>query len=157
MKLEVGGDTNASLLKRLSKNDVKMNLFAQQLLEDGAVHVSRQAEFITVSIKTPFEFGLYFGATLGELIQKAQQCGLSVSPLEVALYLRLQDLDLCLGEYLTIASSPISEDENYPRGFYIRNLEDGLWLRGFRSSVDFAFPPSTKFVFVNRALLEVEL
>ncbi|PHJ43248.1 hypothetical protein [Vibrio sp. PID17_43] len=149
MRLEVGGDTTASSLKRLSKNDVKMNLFAQQLLEDGAVHVSRQAEIIKVTIKTPFEFGLYFGAILDELIQKMKQCGLSVCPIEFTLYLRLQDLALCLGEYLAVDSSPISEDESYPRGIYIRNLEDGLWLRGFRSSVDFTFPPSMNFVFIN--------
>lgn len=79
---------------------------------------------------------------------------LSPCPLVVAPYLRLQEIDLAKGEYLTVVSSPLSNDKAYPRGLYLRDLDDGFWLRGFRCSEDCIFPPSKKFVFVSEIAKE---
>ncbi len=83
------------------------------------------------------------------MIEAASTQNLSPCPLVVAPYLRLQEIDLAKGEYLTVVSAPLSNDKAYPRGLYLRDLDDGFWLRGFRGSDDCIFPPSKKFVFVS--------
>ncbi|MFW1470153.1 hypothetical protein ACEWA2_18115 [Vibrio parahaemolyticus] len=118
------------MLKHLSKKGVQLNAFAQQLFDDDKVECADEIQSFFLTIKTPFDFGLYFGATLGEMI------------------------DLAKGEYLTVVSSPLSNDKAYPRGLYLRDLDDGFWLRGFRCSDDCIFPPSKKFVFVSEIAKE---
>lgn len=156
MRLQVGGLTKKHLLKHLSKKGVQLNAFAQQLFDDDKVECSDDIQSLFLTIKTPFDFGLYFGATLGEMIEAASTQNLSPCPLVVAPYLRLQEIDLAKGEYLTVVSSPLSNDKAYPRGLYLRDLDDGFWLRGFRCSDDCIFPPSKKFVFVLRSRRSVE-
>ncbi|HHF2917052.1 TPA: hypothetical protein ACVO16_004788 [Vibrio diabolicus] len=154
MKLRVGGLTKTNLLKRLSQKGVKLNPFAQQLFDDDKVECSDEVQSFCLTIKTPSDFGLYFGATLGEMIEAASTQNLSPCPLAVAPYLRLQEIDLEKEEYLTVVSCLLSNDKSYPRGLYLRELDDGFWLRGFRCSEDCIFPPSKKFVFVSEIVKE---
>ncbi|EIK0846854.1 hypothetical protein WD347_003132 [Vibrio parahaemolyticus] len=154
MRLQVGGLTKKNLLKHLSKKGVQLNAFAQQLFDDDKVECADEIQSFFLTIKTPFDFGLYFGANLGEMIEAASTQNLSPCPLVVAPYLRLQEIDLVKGEYLTVVSSPLSNDKAYPRGLYLRDLDDGFWLRGFRCSDDCIFPPSKKFVFVSEIAKE---
>ena len=38
-------------------------------------------------------------------------------------------------------------DDSYPNGFYLRHLNDGLWLRGYRATPDHLWPCDAAFVF----------
>ncbi|WP_257881723.1 hypothetical protein [Vibrio parahaemolyticus] len=86
------------MLKHLSKKGVQLNAFAQQLFDDDKVECADEIQSFFLTIKTPFDFGLYFGATLGEMIEATSTQNLSPCPLVVAPYLRLQEIDLAKGE-----------------------------------------------------------
>ena len=54
-------------------------------------------------------------------------------PLYLAAFLRLEYLDQASGPYLIIASVKPEINDNFSNGFYLRNFENILWLRGYRS------------------------
>jgi len=34
---------------------------------------------------------------------------------------------------ITIASEPLTQDDDFPKGFYVRRIKGALWLRGYRA------------------------
>jgi hypothetical protein len=74
---------------------------------------------------------------------------LKLCPLSLGAFLRLEFLDQEEGPYLTIASEKLVNDENYPNGFYLRNTENSLWLRGYRASEDYKWSLDNEFVFIK--------
>ena len=149
MKVEIGIHTSAELLQELKEQRIQLNPFALQLFEDQMIQTKQHAQTLSLSIVTPSDLGAPFGATLSELLEHAAQRDLEPCPLAVAPYLLLQGILLTKGEYVTLASLPIAKEETYPRGLYLRERDDGLWLRGYRCDDDFIFPPSMKFVFID--------
>lgn len=69
----------------------------------------------------------------------------------------MQYLDQLEGKYspknqapagsLTIASKPINEDDDFPKGFYLRNIQGELWLRGYIADDLHVWNPDDFFVF----------
>jgi hypothetical protein len=149
VKVEIGNHTNAELLQELKEQRIQFNPFALQLFEDQLIQTKQRVQTLTLSITTPSELGAPFGATLAELLAHAALKGLEPCPLAVAPYLLLQGISLTKDEYITLASLPLVQEETYPRGLYLRKLDDGAWLRGYRCDDAFIFPPSMKFVFIN--------
>ena len=149
MKVEIGNHTNAELLQELKEHRVQFNPFALKLFEDQMIQTKQRGQALSVLVTTPSDLGAPFGATLSELLEHAAQRDLEPCPLAVAPYLLLQGISLTKDEYVTLASLPLSKEETYPRGLYLRERDDGLWLRGYRCDDDFIFPPSMKFVFID--------
>ena len=48
---------------------------------------------------------------------------------------------------LKVASAPLSEDANFPKGFYLRVVDGQRWLRGFRCDDEYLFSPVDRFIF----------
>jgi hypothetical protein len=148
-ELTIGGVEKEELRRRLASASVSLNAYAEQLFEAPEFTVSaypRQIALITVSLS---DLGLHSGGTLPDIFERASTHGYDLCPLEVAPHLRLEFLDQSPGPYLTIASPrPRPHDMDFPAGFYVRRLDDGLWLRGYRTDDDWVFPPDfTRFVF----------
>ena len=104
---------------------------------------SQVIEIATVSVA---ELGFGEGATYGQLIARALESGLAECPLELGPHLRLQFLDQPEGAAglpathgrappgaITVASSPLDERDETPKGFYLRRIDGVLWLRGYWS------------------------
>ena len=53
------------------------------------------------------------------------------------------------GSYLTIASIKPESDENYSNGFYLRKIDNTLWLRGYRADSFEGWPESNEFIFIK--------
>lgn len=79
----------------------------------------------------PSDLGIQNPYSLENAIDAASCMGLSPCPLYVAAFLRLEFLEQAAGPYLTVASSRVEIDKDYPTGFYLRNFESLLWLRGY--------------------------
>ncbi|MHA7281768.1 hypothetical protein [Arthrobacter sp. TMS2-4] len=47
-----------------------------------------------------------------------------------------------------IASEPVSEDVEYPKGFYLRIVDGQSWLRGYRCDATYVWSPEQRVAFV---------
>lgn len=142
--VEVGGLTKSQLLQKLQHNSIMLNKFGEQLFSDDKFHISDKVySVVTVELKVR-NLGFQEGATIPELYKKASQLGLKLCPLELGPYLRLKYLDQPEGYLgkpvwrnrspygaIKIASEILSEDVDFPKGFYLRRIEGVLWLRGY--------------------------
>jgi len=106
------------------------------------------------------ELGFPDGATFAKIVERATRNGLLLCPLELGPHLRLQFTDQPEGSLgqpvsqncappgsLTVASAPLAQDDETPKGFYLRRIEGVLWLRGYRSWPGHIWSPQDMFVF----------
>jgi hypothetical protein len=49
---------------------------------------------------------------------------------------------------LHVASEPVSEDVEYPKGFYLRVVDGQAWLRGYRCDNTYVWAPDQWLAFV---------
>ncbi|NOX31031.1 MAG: hypothetical protein GXP35_13440 [Actinobacteria bacterium] len=126
-----------------------MNDYARDLFADATFTISSEVRQVQVVLVSLPEIGLPAGGLFDEILSQAATLGLEPCPLEVAPHLRLSYLDQPRGPYLTVASLELRPGPETPNGFYLRHLDDGLWLRGYESGPENLYPPDfTDFVFV---------
>ena len=95
------------------------------------------------------DLGMDNPCSFQEVVNQASTLGLRICTLCCAAFLRLQYLDQPEGPYLTVASAKPEGDENYPNGFYIRNFNKILWLRGYRATDFCEWPMDNEFLFLK--------
>jgi hypothetical protein len=139
----VGGRERAALQQELDAHGVGLNDSARALLADP-VFGARPAEEITVARRTVGALGLEAGGSLSAVLAAVEDAGYLLCPPDTGPYLRLalgeqagsQDPTLRVGRApegsLTISSAPLSSDDEFPKGFYLRVVEGVRWLRGYR-------------------------
>ena len=145
--LVIGGITKDEWRTKLAGHSVRMNDYAEVLFQDEAFTTSDRQYGIRVGVTRPEQLGLPQGGTSQQIFACAQRRGLHLCPLELAPALRLIALNQPKGPMLTIASKKTRDDDSYPNGFYLRHLNDGLWLRGYRATPDHLWPCDAAFVF----------
>jgi hypothetical protein len=160
--VQIGGETKAELLGRLARNGVQLNEAAKVLFASDKFTTSPvRSRLGTVELAVR-DLGFPQGATMSDLYASATRRGLLLCPLELAPHLRLQFLDQAegfLGQPLTqhrappssiiIASQILSDDDEFPKGFYLRRINGTLWLRGYWSGLDHICEPDEHYVFVQ--------
>ena len=142
---------------------MRLNQFATTLLDDPAFdHVV--AETINIVERTPADLGLPDGAVLSQLFAVAQDHGLLLCPAATGPYLRLllkdqesaPDSVMSNGRApsssITVASAPLRDDDDYPKGFYLRGVEGFRWLRGYLCDDTHVWSPNDRFAFRLRDL-----
>lgn len=150
----IGGSSRYELLQKLHESKVHLNEYAHTLINHRAFEPLPAREKIKTVEISVCELGLPDGAITEEIYQKAQVLGFKLCPAELAIYLRLQTLDPAQpidpakGNWRTVAMQTLSDDPDFPRGFYLRHREDGFWLRGYRASSDHKWDPADRFIFV---------
>lgn len=156
----VGGISKRELLERLRACSIATNEYARIILaSDSFMTANTNACIPTVECAVQ-DLGFAQGATLAEILAKAAQFGLGNCPLELGPHLRLQTLDQAeglIGEAaqphrappgsITIVSQPLSQEDDFPKGFYLRRMNGTLWLRGYCSSADHRWSPDDHLVF----------
>ncbi|MCM3359864.1 helicase [Psychrobacillus sp. MER TA 171] len=141
--LEIGGLTKFQLIQKLENHSIRLNEYAEKLLSADKFSPSKNKYSVTTVTLTVRELGFREGATMSQIFKRASEVGLNLCPLEVGPYLRLELLDQPEGNTkiqvpqqapsgsITVASEIVSEDDNFPKGFYLRNIDGVLWLRGY--------------------------
>jgi hypothetical protein len=160
--VRAGGATKAELLSRLAEARVRLNQAAHDLFADVRFETSATPYVLETIECSVADLGLPRGGTIAHIFEQAGAMGLSVCPLEVGPHLRLQ-LTLQAEGFLghpasrhrappgsvTVASAALSDDEETPRGFYLRRIEGTLWLRGYRCDAEHGWRPEDVFVFAR--------
>jgi hypothetical protein len=157
----IGGVPKVELLSRLQGAGVLLNDAAQALFADARFTTSSVSSLVE-TIQVSAALGFPDGATFAMVVKRAATNGLLLCPLELGPHLRLQFTDQpegSLGQLaskhcappgsLTLASAAVSEDDETPKGFYLRRIEGDLWLRGYQSWPGHNWSPQDVFVFVR--------
>ncbi|MBO1741067.1 hypothetical protein [Leifsonia sp. TF02-11] len=156
--VRVGGLTRAELRTALNAGGVLLNAHAETLLEH-AVFDTREPETIRIVVRDVGDLGFAEGATLPDVYAAAQSHGLALCPPDTGPYLRLAwtsqpnapDTVLSAGRSpagsLKVASAPLSDDVEYPKGFYLRVVDHQQWLRGYRCDDEYVYEPGDRFAF----------
>lgn len=160
----VGGMDRSELRKALRLRHVQLNRAAEALLEDRRFTPLGQSQVIEIAHLSVSELGFTKGATYAELTARALESGFAECPLEVGPHLRLQFLDQPEGAAgtqtthgrappgsITIASNPLDDRDETPKGFYLRRIDGELWLRGYWSWPGHVWSPHDVLVFSRAA------
>lgn len=157
--VSVGGLPRAELLAMLSDTGVRLNAHAETLLAHPAFDdpVARDLRFVKRTVE---QLGLPDGDVQTEVFAAAGRQGLALAPLVAGPYLRLAlrdqgdapDSVLSAGRAPTgaihVASEPVSEDVDHPKGFYLRVVDGQTWLRGYRCDDTYLWGPEQRLAFV---------
>lgn len=163
-EVTIGGLRKPQLLAALRERDVQLNAAAERLFEDArftTLEQERRVEIVALSVA---ELGFSEGATQAALVARAGESGLGECPLELGPHLRLQLQDQPEGaerapatkgrapfRSITIASPPLDETDETPKGFYLRRMNGVSWLRGYWSWPGHVWSPEDVLVFCKHA------
>jgi len=158
--IRIGGASKPELLSQLEQAGVRLNEAAQELFADDRFTTSAVASLIEIAELSVAGLGFSSGASSAQIVERAGAMGLSLCPLELGPHFRLQYTDQPEGflgkppsEHrappgsVTVATAPLGEDDDTPKGFYLRRIEGALWLRGYRSWAGHVWSPEDVFAF----------
>lgn len=148
-EISIGGITKKQLLQKLIEGGIQFNKYAEMLFDHPDFSPSEKAEKVTLIKLKLSDLGLSNPCSFREMKDRASALGLSLCPLYLGAFLRLEYLDQPEGPYLTIASAKPESNENYPNGFYLRNFENNFWLRGYRADDYCEWPAENEFIFLK--------
>lgn len=159
--IEIGGYTKSQLIQKLQQHSILMNEYAKRLFADDKFTTSDLAYRLKTIELTVHDLGFPEGATIAQIFKRANEVGLGLCPLELGPHLRLQYLDQPEGYLekpafqhqapygsITIASEILSEDEDFPKGLYLRRIDGVLWLRGYVSGYEHVWKSDDHFIFL---------
>ena len=159
--VRLGGLSKGELLARLDAADGRLNEAAHALFADARFVTSGVSSAVAAIQVSVGALGFPVGATFSDLVGRARSQGLRLCPLELGPHLRLQFTDQAEGAAgndvtrgcappgsLTVASEPVSNDDETPKGFYLRRIESKLWLRGYRSWPGHKWGPQDVIMFL---------
>jgi len=164
--LEVGGLTKWELIEKLQKTSILINEFGERLLADDKFTTSETKYSLQIVELTVGNLGFPDGATTDQIFKRANELGLKLCPIELGPYLRLQYLDQPEGfsgklpkhqapsGSVTIASEILTEDDDFPKGFYLRRINGVLWLRGYLADHLHVWNPEDHFIFCQNGRSE---
>ncbi|MFC7455643.1 hypothetical protein ACFQS2_00420 [Brachybacterium sp. GCM10030267] len=156
LTLDVGTLSRTDLKEALAHRNVGLNEHAQTLLAHG-VFREPVAQSVHVTSVAVSDLGFRGGARLDQIHAAAQERGLALCPPDTGPYLRLvlteqesaPDTVMLAGRAptgaITVASWPLHEDDDYPKGFYLRVVDGRPWLRGYRCDSEYLWSAEDVF------------
>ncbi len=160
--VRVGSSSKLELLEALREHGVQLNQAAEALFADHRFACGGRRQVIEVTTRSVADLGFDAGATYAQVTARALELELAECPLELGPHLRLQFLDQPEGSAgasttkgrappgaLTVASFPLDDTDETPKGFYLRRIDGVLWLRGYWSWPGHIWSPDDVLVFAR--------
>lgn len=157
--LRINTLTLPQLQAELATHNVGLNAHAQQLLTRTVLHAADARPLtLHLQVRTVADLRLTQAATLPTIFAAATAQELALCPQVTVAYLRLaylqqpaSDAPVHAGRAplgaLTVASAPLSPDDEFPKGFYLRMIDGQPWLRGYRCDDTYVWHDDDVFVF----------
>lgn len=158
--VRVGGQPRSVLLQSLREVGVRLNAHAETLLDHQAFDDPKGHDLRFVE-RTVHQLGLPAGGTQSQIFEAARTQGLELCPVISGPFLRLATMEqpnapdsvLSAGRApagaIHIASEPLSDEEAYPKGFYLCVVDDEAWLRGYRCDDTYEWGPKQRLALVQ--------
>ena len=157
-EVTVGGLSRSQVMSKLRSRGIRLNTHAETLLRD-IDFTYRAPSTVAVTARTVLQLGFPTGATLPQIFEAAQHQELLLCPVDTGPYLRIALLEqeespnsvLSMGSApagaLTVAASALHHDHEYPKGFYLRVVDNEFWLRGYRCDDEHIWSSDDRFIF----------
>lgn len=156
--VRIGGMDKPELLQALREHGVQLNPAAETLFDNLRLTLPRQHQVVEIAAVSVADLGFGGGATYAQLTAHARESGLVECPLELGPYLRLQFPDQPEAGLstrggrappgsITVASPPLDDADETPKGFYLRRVRGVSWLRGYWSWPGHIWSPEDVIVF----------
>jgi hypothetical protein len=158
--VRVGGMSKTDLLNALEDKGIQLNAAGRTLFAHSGFTTHPVISDIEIVELCIADLGYPDGATTAEVHRRIAELDLLLCPLELGPHLRLQFLEQPEGSLghppsehrappgsITVATRQLTEDDETPKGFYLRRIEGILWLRGYRSWSGHLWSPEDRFVF----------
>ena len=142
----------------LENRGIHLNEYARTYLQHPILRLKELPDHFNFVLLTPAELGYAEGCTFRQLIDRARTFGLSPCHPMAAVFLRLHlteqsesENTILTGTHrapdgsITVLSEPLSHDDAFPKGLYLRNVSGRLWLRGYVCDADFLWSASDVF------------
>lgn len=156
----VGGMTKSELIEELQRNAIAMNEAGERIFASDHFTTSETRYSVTTVDLAVRDLGFPQGAAIAAIYARAEALGLGLCPIELGPHMRLQYLDQPEGDWgkpsrqhqapygsITIAAQKLTDDDDFPKGFYLRRIKGVLWLRGYRSAREHVWEPDDHFIF----------
>ena len=150
------------MLLRLQAAGVRLNALALDLFKDSRFTTSPTPATVQVVQLSVASLGFATGADFFSLVDRAAKAGLELCSLELGPHFRLSLLQQpevagapgssgCAPPgSITVATAPLDDRDETPKGFYLRRIEGTLWLRGYRSWSGHIWSPNDVLAFVAK-------
>ena len=147
------------ILTVLNEHDVSINHYAEMFFQHTGftTELSNERRIAITSLQ---EIGLESGATLAEIARQIPKYDLFPCPANTGLFLRilwkdqpqsnnsiLRGTHSAPDQAVTVYSEPLRQDDAFPKGLYLRNIDGRLWLRGYICDAEYRFPAESLFAF----------
>lgn len=158
LEISVGGLSRRQLIDALSAQGIQLNGHAETLMRD-VIFEEQASRQVAVTERTVAELGFPHGATLTQILDSAPQLGLMPCAADTAPFLRMalneqaasRDSLMSSGSApdgaLTVAAVALSQDNEYPKGFYLRVVDGQAWLRGYQCDDEHIWSADDRFIF----------
>lgn len=144
------------LLNKLFLRGIKINEYANLIFDSPNYNYKNSAHQITIVQLTLNELGLCHGGNFGQIEKAMKEKKLDYCPLEFAPYIRLHYTAQKISNINTknehppdsilIFSEPLIRNDEFPKGFYIRNIAGTLWLRAYICAEEYVWTPNTELI-----------
>ncbi len=159
IKIKIDCFSKEQIKEKLKQYGIRINHYAEEYFS----HSNFSLEFMDnklVVIASLKEIGFENGATLPELFNILPQTGLKPCSVETGLLLRLvwknqpeSQNNILSGTHevpnksVTVLSEFLEQNNSFPKGLYLRNVDVVLWLRGYICDLEYVFPGDALFAF----------
>ncbi|MFC6102037.1 hypothetical protein [Olivibacter domesticus] len=145
-----------SLFKLLSENQILLNNYALTLLDNLQFNFERKDSKIVVTELSLADLNFSIPVNYMEIAGAIVDFGFKHCPAGLAPYIRLAYTDQINSikdsknqhppDSILIFSKPLSNKEDFPKGFYLRKIKNQLWLRGYICAEDYKWSSDTRII-----------
>ena len=157
--IKAGCSSADQITKTLDEHSICINRYAEEYFSHPRFSVECSGS-MTVTIASLREIGFENGATLDDVFHRLPQVGLRPCSSGTGLHLRLawsdqpQSRNTVLSgaheapdQAVTVLSEILEQNDDFPKGLYLRNVDGVLWLRGYICDSKYRFPSDAMFAF----------
>ncbi len=147
----------SALRAKLAASAVALNAYADAIFASAQYQFDTAFNPLSITERKLKEIGLIHGGTLPEVAQASKSAGLAPCPIEYAPYIRLayqqqkvsaaKTLHQSPPDAITIFSERLTAAADFPRGFYLINIDNVLWLRGYCCDDAYRWAPDDAMIF----------
>ena len=147
----------------LKVNNICVNEYAEAYMNHPRFQTDKVCSPVTVVLCSLRELGFENGAVYADIFARADELGLQPCHPDTGLFLRLSYADQAQSKdsvlsgthrapdsAVTVLSECLEEDDDFPKGLYLRNVGGTLWLRGYICDDAYIWAPEDVFAFEKR-------